>query len=274
MDHLYVNLKRFDISPRRGGVNRLAPMDQWAATIIRQVESGFTFTSQTDVTFFFPEAHLIPAVAAAKKIHVGAQGVLGLDTEAGGNFGAFTTSLTANAAVDLGCRAVMIGHGEQRAKERALLEAAGVEAEDAISRTLNKEVLAAQKAGLDVLFCIGESAAQRPKWQSVLQTQLEIGLAGADLKKVVIAYEPLWSIGPGKIPASPDEIREAAVKIKQVIPVPVVYGGGLKKTNAAAIARIAQIDGGLIALTRFEGEIGFYPDEFLEIMQDYQEARK
>ena len=70
MDHLYVNLKRFDISPRRGGVNRLAPMDQWAATIIRQVESGFTFTSQTDVTFFFPEAHLIPAVAAAKKIHV------------------------------------------------------------------------------------------------------------------------------------------------------------------------------------------------------------
>ena len=273
MDHLYVNLKRFDISSKRGGVNHLAPMNQWAAALVDKIEQNLAVMPETDITFFFPEAHLISAVAAAKKIRIGAQGVIGQDTAVGGNFGAFTTSLTANAAAELGCRSVMIGHGEQRAKYRALLSEAGVENEDAISRTLNQEVLAAQKAGLDVLFCIGESAAQRPEWRTVLQTQLESGLANADRKRVVIAYEPLWSIGPGKNPAAANQIEEAVTWIKQNVSAPVVYGGGLKKTNAADIARIPQIDGGLIALTRFEGEIGFYPDEFLEIIRVYQEAR-
>ena len=53
--------------------------------------------------------------------------------------------------------------------------------------------------------------------------------------------------------------------------MPVVYGGGLKKDNAAMLASIPEIDGGLIALTRFQGEIGFYPDEYLEIIRIYME---
>ena len=58
--------------------------------------------------------------------------------------------------------------------------------------------------------------------------------------------------------------------IKETLPgVPVVYGGGLKKDNAAMLASIDEIDGGLIALTRFTGEIGFYPEEYLEIIKLY-----
>ena len=53
--------------------------------------------------------------------------------------------------------------------------------------------------------------------------------------------------------------------------MPVVYGGGLKKDNAAMLASIPEIDGGLIALTRFQGEIGFYPEEYLEIIRIYME---
>ena len=53
--------------------------------------------------------------------------------------------------------------------------------------------------------------------------------------------------------------------------IPVVYGGGLKKENAAMLASIPEIDGGLIALTRFQGEIGFYPDEYLEIISIYMQ---
>ena len=49
----------------------------------------------------------------------------------------------------------------------------------------------------------------------------------------------------------------------------VVYGGGLKKENAQMLAAIPEIDGGLIALTRFQGDIGFYPGEYLEILEEY-----
>ena len=51
--------------------------------------------------------------------------------------------------------------------------------------------------------------------------------------------------------------------------VDVVYGGGLKKENAAMVSSVAELDGGLIALTRFQGEIGFYPEEYLEIIDKY-----
>ena len=53
--------------------------------------------------------------------------------------------------------------------------------------------------------------------------------------------------------------------------MPVIYGGGLKQDNAAMLASIPEIDGGLIALTRFTGEIGFYPDEYLEIIRIYMQ---
>ena len=55
--------------------------------------------------------------------------------------------------------------------------------------------------------------------------------------------------------------------------MPVVYGGGLKEENAAMLSSIDEIDGGLIALTRFSGEIGFYPDEYLRIIDLYMNGK-
>nr|HML45187.1 triose-phosphate isomerase [Clostridia bacterium] len=84
------------------------------------------------------------------------------------------------------------------------------------------------------------------------------------------AYEPVWAIGPGKQPPDAATIAEAARFIKERAGnCPVVYGGGLKADNAAMLAAIPEIDGGLIALTRFSGKIGFYPEEFLEIIRLY-----
>ena len=141
---------------------------------------------------------------------------------------------------------------------------------DTVNRLLNREVLAAQRAGLKVLYCIGESAEELPHKEQVLGKQLSIGLDGADTANVVIGYEPIWSIGPGKTPAGRDAILETARFIKaQTGGIDVVYGGGLKADNAAMLASIDEIDGGLIALTRFAGEIGFYPDEYLEIIRLY-----
>ena len=98
----------------------------------------------------------------------------------------------------------------------------------------------------------------------------EIGLDGVDKTKVVIGYEPIWSIGPGKTPAGKEYITKIARFVKEVTGgIDVVYGGGLKVDNAEMLASIDEIDGGLIALTRFQGEIGFYPDEYLEIIRTY-----
>ena len=124
--------------------------------------------------------------------------------------------------------------------------------------------------GMKVLYCIGEKDTELDRWDQVLREQLEIGLDGVDKSQVVIGYEPIWSIGPGKTPAGKDYITKIARFIKEVTGgIPVVYGGGLKVDNAEMLASILEIDGGLIALTRFQGEIGFYPDEYVEIIRTY-----
>ena len=124
--------------------------------------------------------------------------------------------------------------------------------------------------GLTVLYCIGEKSEEQEAWQQVLGDQLSIGLDGVDKSKVVIAYEPIWSIGPGKTPADKPYIEKIARFVKERTDgLDVVYGGGLKVDNAEMLASIPEIDGGLIALTRFSGEIGFYPDEYLDIIRLY-----
>ena len=140
----------------------------------------------------------------------------------------------------------------------------------AVNRLLNQEIKCAQDAGLAVLYCIGETSEEQPEWEKVLGEQLDVGLDGVDKSRVVIGYEPVWSIGPGKTPAGKDYITKIARFVKERTGgMDVVYGGGLKADNAAMLASIEEIDGGLIALTRFQGEIGFYPDEYLEIIRLY-----
>ena len=139
-----------------------------------------------------------------------------------------------------------------------------------MNRLLNQEIRCAVSRGMKVLYCIGEKSEEQENWQQVLGEQLEVGLQDVDTSKVVIAYEPVWSIGPGKTPADKDYITKIARFVKEKTGgIDVVYGGGLKKDNAAMLASIPEIDGGLIALTRFWGEIGFYPNEYLEIIRLY-----
>lgn len=275
MKQIFLNLKRFDISPARGGVNRIAPMAQWGAHIVNSTQGALFAYDPAAVSFtmFFPEAHLLSAAAAREQgspIRLGCQGVFRQDTAIGGSFGAFTTQRTANAAREMGCECALIGHCEERNDKAGILAEAGVTDQKAINRLLNREVLAAQAAGLSVLYCIGETAQEQARWQEVLGEQLAIGLAGADLGRVTIAYEPVWSIGPGKPPAGQEYIAKVARFVKaQTGGLPIVYGGGLKRDNAAMLAVLPEIDGGLIALTRFTDEIGFYPEEYLEIIRVY-----
>ena len=275
MKHIYLNLKRFDTPVEYGGVNRLAPVKDWAAAVVNGTQDALKQYDPAKVEFvqYLPEAHLLPAVAALSEgspVQIGSQGVYRADTNPGGNFGAFTTNRTANIVKAMGCTSTLIGHCEERNDKKGILAEAGVTDLSAVNRLLNQEILCAQRAGLTVLYCIGETSEEQDRWQEVLGEQLDVGLAGADRSRTVIGYEPVWSIGPGKTPADKPYIEKIARFVKERTGgMDVVYGGGLKADNAAMLASIEEIDGGLIALTRFTGEIGFYPEEYLEIIRLY-----
>ena len=275
MKHLYLNLKRFDVPVEYGGVNRIAPLKDWGGYIVSHTQEGLKHYDPSQVEFvqYFPEAHILGAVGArceGSPVQVGCQGVYRMNTAVGGNFGALTTNRPASIAKAMGCTSTIIGHCEERNDKAGILAEAGVTDTAAVNRLLNQEIRLAVEQGLTVLYCIGEKSEEQERWQQVLGEQLRVGLEGVDTSKVVIGYEPVWSIGPGKTPAGKDYITMIARFVKeQTGGLDVVYGGGLKVDNAEMLASIDEIDGGLIALTRFQGEIGFYPDEYLEIIKTY-----
>ena len=279
MQHIYVNFKRFDVPASLGGVNRLSDIRDYASVIVRATRDGLEkYSGKAEFVHFYPEAQLFSAVAAAEGssvLSIGAEGVYRYDTAPGGNFGAFTTNRPASAVAAAGCSSVIIGHSEERNDKNEILSIGGNTDRKAVNRILNSEAKCAAARSLDILYCIGEKESELDEWESVLSEQLEIGLDGIDLSHVVIGYEPVWAIGPGKTPAGKEYIEKIAKFVKSVIgSVPVVYGGGLKEDNAAMLGSIEEIDGGLIALTRFSGEIGFYPDEYLRIIEKYMSAKE
>ena len=276
MKHLCLNLKRFDVPASMGGVNSLASGDQWASAIVTSVQEKLAqYRDSARFPMYFPEAHVIGAAKALKSgstIEIGCQSVYRQDVAPGINFGAYTTNRPAAAMKALGVTSAIIGHCEERADKLGVLQEAGITDTAAVNRLLNQEIACAVAQGMSVTYCIGEKAEERERWQEVLKEQLSIGLQDIRTENVIIAYEPIWAIGPGKTPPGADVIAPIARFIKeQSNSMPVVYGGGLKTDNAAMLAGIPEIDGGLIALTRFQGEIGFYPDEYLDIIRIYMQ---
>ena len=275
MKHIFLNLKRFDVPVCYGGVNRIAPLKEWGGYIVSNTQEALKKYDPSEVEFvqYFPEAHLLNAVAARcenSPVQVGCQSVYRMNTAVGGNFGAFTTNRPVSIMKAMDVNYTIIGHCEERNDKMGILAEAGVVDTKAVNRILNQEIKLAVANGMKVLYCIGEKDTELDRWDEVLREQLEIGLEGVDKSQVVIGYEPIWSIGPGKTPAGKEYIAKIARFVKEVTGgTPVVYGGGLKVDNAEMLASIEEIDGGLIALTRFQGEIGFYPDEYIEIIRTY-----
>ena len=275
MKHIFLNLKRFDVPVCYGGVNRIAPLKEWGGYIVSNTQEALKKYDPSEVEFvqYFPEAHLLNAVAARcenSPVQIGCQSVYRMNTAVGGNFGAFTTNRPVSIMKAMDVNYTIIGHCEERNDKMGILAEAGVVDTKAVNRILNQEIKLAVANGMKVLYCIGEKDTELDRWDEVLREQLEIGLEGVDKSQVVIGYEPIWSIGPGKTPAGKEYITKIARFVKEVTGgTPVVYGGGLKVDNAEMLASIEEIDGGLIALTRFQGEIGFYPDEYIEIIRTY-----
>ncbi len=204
----------------------------------------FLASDSVDVLLCVPAIDIPAAVAAAKgsNIMIGAEN---LHTE---NSGAYTGEISAPMLVDAGVTHVIMGHSERR-------EYFGETNED-----VNKKVLKALEYDLVPVMCCGESLTQREQGVTMdwIRTQVKIGLLGVDaeaVKKVVIAYEPIWAIGTGKT-ATSDQAEEVCKGIRDLLrelygdavaeEVRVLYGGSVNPGNAAELFAKEDIDGGLV----------------------------
>jgi triosephosphate isomerase len=175
--------------------------------------------------------------------------------------GAFTGEVAAPMLVELGVDGVVLGHSERR---RRFGE---TDAE------LREKVPAALEHGLEPILCVGETEAEREAGDTErrLRAQVQEGLAGvgdARLAEVVIAYEPVWAIGTGKV-ATPDEAQEAISFVRALVAdrspqaadaVRILYGGSVKPENAAEILSQADVDGALV------GGASLHPDDLAAIV--------
>ena len=192
-----------------------------------------------------PPSVYIQSVAAVLKgavIGVGAQDAY-FENE-----GAFTGEISMGMVKNVGCQYVILGHSERR---HILHES---------SEIVNLKVLAALKAGLVPIVCVGELLAEREAGTTdlVVRRQFEGSLSGVsadDMKKIVIAYEPVWAIGTGKV-ATPDQAEEVHAALRNVIEqrynkdvaetVRIQYGGSVKADNAKEILSKPNVDGALV----------------------------
>jgi triosephosphate isomerase len=176
--------------------------------------------------------------------------------------GAFTGEISASMLLDLSCKYVILGHSERR---HILRET---------DADVNRKVHAALAAGLVPIVCVGETLAEREagNTKSVVQQQFDGSLAGLSneqMSDVVIAYEPVWAIGTGKV-ATPDQAEEVHADLRKLLEarynsnvaaaVRIQYGGSVKPDNAAELLGQPNIDGALV------GGASLKVDSFLGII--------
>ena len=197
-----------------------------------------------DVVLCVPYVDIPAAVEAAKgsNIKIGAENVHFKES------GAYTGEIAANMLTELGVKYVVIGHSERR------------QYFGETDQTVNLRTLAALKAGLTAIVCVGETLEQRELGytETLLKFQTKMALTNVtaeQLKNVIIAYEPVWAIGTG-VTATADQadegngyVREAIAEVygKEVAEtVTVQYGGSMNAKNADELVAKVNVDGGLI----------------------------
>jgi len=208
----------------------------------------------------FPPFTTIPSVISSidtEELHIGAQDIFYEDE------GAFTGEVSGKMLKRLGCTYVLVGHSERR---HVIGEGAEI---------LKKKLLAAFRNELIPVYCVGELLEEREEGRAheVVTKQLLDGIAVLDsdaLKKIVIAYEPVWAIGTGRT-ATPEDATEMHRLIREAISekfgkelsdaIPILYGGSVKPENASELLAQEEIDGVLV------GGASLKADSFYKIIE-------
>ncbi|OIU69568.1 triose-phosphate isomerase [Rossellomorea aquimaris] len=230
-----------------------------AKTFTEEVKGLVPDTDKVDSVICAPALFLESLVEQTKdsKVAIGAQTMHFEEN------GAFTGEVSPVALADMGVEYVIIGHSERR------------EMFNETDESVNKKTLAAFKHNLTPIVCVGETLEQREnnETKDLVGSQVKKALAGLtedQVKKTVIAYEPIWAIGTGKSSTSEDA-NEVCAHIRQVVAsefsqaaadsVRVQYGGSVKPNNIKEYMAQSDIDGALV------GGASLEPQSFLQLLE-------
>jgi triosephosphate isomerase len=172
--------------------------------------------------------------------------------------GAYTGEVAPGMLLDAGCRHVIVGHSERRQHFF----------EDDVA--VNRKIRAAKKAGLAVIFCVGETLDEREagKTFDVVKREVEAGLSEVDPDNLVVAYEPIWAIGTGKT-ATPEQAQEVHAFIRKILvnlfgekaeEIRILYGGSVTPENVDSLMSCGDVNGALV------GGASLKPDSFARIV--------
>ena len=215
-------------------------------------------TAGSEVVFCVPFTSLETAVAMTEGTGIG----IGAQNIHFANEGAFTGEISADMVKATGAKWVVLGHSERREYF--------AETDD----TVNKKIKKALEKGITPIVCCGESLAQREGGVTFawIASQLRlgyVGIAAADAKKTVIAYEPIWAIGTGKV-ATDEQAQEVCAFIRKELSamydaqtadeIRILYGGSVSPDSAAGLFAMPDIDGGLV------GGASLSADKFIKIV--------
>ena len=207
-----------------------------------------------DVVFCVPAIDIIPAMEAAKgtNIYIGAENMYYEEK------GAYTGEISPNMLVDAGVKYVMIGHSERR------------EYFAETDETVNKKVLKAFEHGITPIVCCGETLTQREQGITIdwIRQQIKIAFLNVtadQAKTAVIAYEPIWAIGTGKV-ATTEQAEEVCAAIRGCIgeiydeataeAIRIQYGGSVSASSAPELFEQPDIDGGLVGGASLKPDFG------------------
>lgn len=230
-----------------------------ATALATAVAQGVGASTSVDVAVCPPYPWLL-AVAQAIRGSVVALGAQDVSFE---KKGAFTGEVSPAMLKEAGCRYVIIGHSERR---HILGET---------DATVNHKVHTALEEGLHVILCVGETLAERERnlQERVFQRQVyaaTAGLSEEQFSRLILAYEPVWAIGTGKV-ATPEQAQQAHQNIRLRISqlygekianaLPILYGGSVTPENAAGLLSQPDVDGSLV------GGASLKADSFLAIVR-------
>jgi len=217
------------------------------AKIIKTLNEGGEYPSNAEVVVAIPSIHLTSALSSFR----GDIAVASQDVGVNGGVGAFTGEISTQLLLDSGVQWTLTGHSERRI-------GFGIPGET--SELVGRKTAVAVHAGMSVIACIGEQLADRESGatMNVCAEQLAgiaRGLTEQDWAKVVIAYEPVWAIGTGKV-ATPEQAEETHRQIREWIAsnvsaevagaVRIIYGGSVKAGNCKTLIACPNIDGFLV----------------------------
>jgi triosephosphate isomerase len=206
-----------------------------------QWKESFSGAGKNEVVFFATAVSLEAASSAIKSTKPVYELSFGVQNAYFQARGAFTGENSAAMLKELGGKYVLIGHSERRQLFQEKNE------------SLAEKVAFTQGLGLVPMLCVGETLEERDgsMTKDVLRRQLTEGLQKSDKSKaLVVAYEPVWAIGTGKV-ATPEQVQETHKDVFDILgslgfTAPILYGGSVKPDNAGALIKIPHVDGFLV----------------------------